>query len=185
MDYKRGIDRSESESICLEELVSADSYARVVDAFVDSLCLEDFGFEIDLKSQGSPPYDPADLLKLYLYGHRQGIRSSRKLSHACQTNIELWWLLNRLQPCFKTISEFRRKNQSAFKEVFRHFVKLLQGWDLAEGKTVAIDSVKQRAQNSRKNNYNQAKIDRHLAYIDKKTSSIVEHPFGTIKRLGA
>jgi transposase len=99
MDYISGNDRNQMQFFALEELVASDSWARVVDLFVDLLPLQDLGFKhASLQNEGRPPYDPSLLLKLYLYGYKQSIRSSRKLEHACRVNIELWWLLKGLKP---------------------------------------------------------------------------------------
>ncbi len=175
MDYQKKQDRQQSEIFCLEQQISSDSFARIVDAFVDSIELKRFNFKHSrLKQEGRPPYDPADLLKLYLYGYRHGIRSSRKLAQACINNIEVWWLIGRLQPSYKTIAEFRRQNKPCFRQVFRCLTLFLQGWELVEAQTIAIDSVKIRAQNSRKNNYNPTKIQRHLDYIDQQIDRVLD-----------
>ena len=103
-----------------------------------------------------------------MYGYKYSIRSSRKLEHSCKINVELWWLLKGLKPSFRSIAYFRRDNADAIRSAFRYFVIMLQDLELIEGKTIAIDSFKVRAQNSRRNNFNQKKIDRHIDYIDTK-----------------
>lgn len=163
------IDRDQMSMIALEEMVGEDSYARLVDLFVEALPLESLGFaHVKHESQGRPPYHPKVLLKLYMYGYRHGFRSSQKLHQACLVNVEVWWLLKGLKPSPRTILYFRKNNARAFKKAFQHFVVLLKEWKLIEGETLAIDSFKIRAQNSLKNNFNQKKIDRHLDYIDGK-----------------
>src|SRR3974377_132659 len=93
----------------LDELIKADAQVRVVDAFVDSLDLRQLGFTRAVPLlEGRPPYNPADLLKLYVYGYLHQTRSSRRLERECRCNIEVLWLLNRLSPDFKTIADFRR-----------------------------------------------------------------------------
>lgn len=169
------IDRHQISMMALEELVSKDSYARLVDLFVDSLPLEDLGFQhATYEKEGRPPYHPAALLKLYMYGYRHGIRSSTKLHQACLVNVEVWWLLKGLKPSPRTICYFRHNNAKAFKKAFQHFVLLLKEWKLIEGETIAIDSFKIRAQNSLKNNFNQKKIDRHIEYIENKVKEYQE-----------
>ena len=121
-----------------------------------------------LKEEGRPPFHPSVLLKLYMYGYKHGIRTSRKLEHACKVNVELWWLLEGQIPSDRTIAAFRKENKKAFKNAFRYFVLMLKEWDLIGGETIAIDSFKIRAQNSLKNNFNRKKIDRHIEYIDNK-----------------
>lgn len=151
----------------LESAISQDSFVRVVDAFVDAIDLESFGFShVECKEEGRPPYHPSVLMKLYLYGYRHGINSSRKLEREAQTNIEAMWLINGLRPHYKTIANFRKEHPKAFREVFRRFVCLLKEWGLVEGETVAIDSFKIRASNSLKKNFNEKKLNRHLAYIE-------------------
>lgn len=167
MQHISGRDRNQIQFLALEEMVAQDSWARVIEAFVDLLPLNDLGFKhAALKKEGRPPYDPSQLLKLYLYGYRHCIRSSRKMEHACKVNIELWWLLKGLTPSFRSIAYFRKDNAEALKAAFRFFVIMLQDLGLIEGETIAIDSFKVRAQNNIRKNYNQAKIDRHIDYID-------------------
>ena len=108
----------------IEELVEGTNPARVIYAYVESLPMEELGFERAVPAQtGRPAYDPRDLLKLYIYGYLNRIRSSRKLMTECRRNVELFYLLNMLKPDFRTISDFRKKNRKALKEVFKDFVK--------------------------------------------------------------
>lgn len=151
-----------------ESCVGLDSWARTVDMFVDILPMEELGFSDVLNSEGRPPYHSSDMLKLYLYGYKNKLRSSRQMEHACKVNLEVIWLLKGLRPSARKIAYFRKDNTTAFKLAFRHFVGLLKEWELIEGATIAIDSFKIRAQNAQKNNFNQKKIDRHIAYIDDK-----------------
>ncbi|MDP3352176.1 MAG: IS1182 family transposase, partial [Flavobacteriaceae bacterium] len=115
---------------------------------------------------GRPAYHPSVLLKLYIYGYMNRIRSSRTLEKECGRNIELMWLMKSLVPDHNTISNFRRDNPKAISKVFRSTVQLAKHFDLIGGKLIAGDSTKLRAQNSKKNNFNEAKIERHIAYID-------------------
>lgn len=151
----------------LESAIAANSFVRVVDAFVEAIDLKSFGFaHVECLEEGRPPYHPAVLLKLYLYGYRYGIRTTRKLEREAQTNIEAMWLLSGLRPRYKTIADFRKNHSKAFREVFRRFVCLLKEWGLIDGQTIAIDSFKIRGSNSLKNNFNDKKLKRHLEYID-------------------
>ncbi len=169
MEHITGSDRKQLKMICLDQMVGRESMVSIIDAFVDILDLEQFGFlYYRLNREGRPPFHPATMMKLYLYGYQNGIRTCRKLEKACKTNIEVMWLIREQQPHYKTIAKFRKDNAKAFKEVFRYFVALLKDWDLVEGKTIAIDSFKIRAQNSLKNNFNEKKVKRHLDYIDKR-----------------
>ncbi|HEY5584471.1 MAG TPA: transposase, partial [Ruminiclostridium sp.] len=115
---------------------------------------------------GRPSYDPRDLLKLYVYGYFNKIRSSRKLMAECTRNIELFFLLGRLTPDFRTISDFRKDNSKAIKNVFRAFVKLCLKLDLYKKELLAIDGSKFRAVNSKSHSYNQDTLKKKLERID-------------------
>ncbi|MBB3188155.1 IS1182 family transposase [Microbacter margulisiae] len=167
MQHIQGEERNQLQMFCLEQMVEADSFVRVIDYFVDTIDLESFGFRnVKLKEEGRPPYHPAVLMKLYFYGYRYGIRSSRKMEREARLNLEVRWLLCEQTPSARTICMFRKEYAESFKAIFRKFVFLLKELGLMEGKTIAIDSFKVRAQNSLKHNYNQKKIDRQLEYID-------------------
>jgi len=168
MDFVRGFDRNQLHMMSYEEYVAPDSWARIVDLFVDILPLDELGFCDVIAQEGRPPYAAADLLKLFLYGYKSSIRSSRKLEHACKDSLEVRWLMKGLTPSARKIAYFRKNNATAFKKAFRHFVLILKQMNLIDGTTIAIDSFKIRAQNSLKNNYSQKKIDRHIDYIDNK-----------------
>lgn len=95
--------------VVLEDLIPVDHMCRLIDAFVARLALSELGFaRAQAAETRCPGYDPRDLLKLYLYGYLNQIRSSRRLETECRRNIELMWLLGRLYPGHKSISEFRR-----------------------------------------------------------------------------
>jgi len=155
---------------CLDETVAQDNEIRLIDLFVDSLQLSDFGFAMDFIENGRPAYHPADLLKLFIYGYLNRMRSSRVLEKECTRNIELMWLLKGLVPDHNTIANFRKDNPKAIRKVFQATVALAKHFDLIGGKLLAGDSTKLRAQNSKKNNFNPKKIERHLLYIDNKLS---------------
>ena len=107
----------------MEELVPEDHLVRVIEAYVARLDLQALGFsKVKPLKTGRPGYVPADLLKLYLYGYFQRIRSSRRLEAECQRNVEVMWLLGRLAPDFKTIADFRKDNSAEFQATCRAFV---------------------------------------------------------------
>jgi transposase len=170
MKYIIGNDRKQLSifPVSLDEAISIDNEVRIIDLFVDSLNINEFGFKLDYVENGRPAYHPADLLKLYIYGYINSIRSSRKLEAECKRNIEVMWLLKQLVPDHNTISNFRRDNPEAIKKVFKETVTIAKHFGLIGKKLIAGDSTKLRAQNSKKNNYNQKKIDRHLDYIENK-----------------
>ena len=154
--------------VSLDQSIDPDNEVRMIDLFVDSLSIKDYGFRTDFTENGRPAYHPSDLLKLFIYGYMNKVRYSRDLEKECRRNIEVMWLLKCLKPDHNTISNFRRDNPKAIKKVFRKTVQIARQFDLIGGRLIAGDSTKLRAQNSKKNNYNQAKIDRHVAYIDNK-----------------
>ena len=176
MKYIQGQNRSQTYlfPVTLDDAISKDNEVRLIDFFVDSLALESFGFQIDHSENGRPAYHPGDLLKLFIYGYMNKIRSSRRLEKESKRNMEVMWLLGRLQPDHNTISNFRRDNPKAIKKVFRETVKMANYFNLIGGALIAGDSTKFRAQNSKKNNFNQKKISRHLDYIENKLQEYYE-----------
>ena len=115
----------------VDDYVGPDNPVRFMDAFVDGLDLGADGFQrVRPNDKGRPGYDPADLLKRYIYGNLNRIRSSRRLEVETHRNLEAIWLLRQLRPDFKTISDFRRDNRNAFREVFQQFVRLCRELDL-------------------------------------------------------
>jgi transposase len=168
--YIQGQNRAQTYlfPVTLDDAVDAQNEVRLIDLFVDGLNLGEFGFKVDFVENGRPAYHPTDLLKLYIYGYLNRVRSSRFLEKECHRNIEAIWLLKNLRPDHNTISNFRRDNPKAIKMVFRETVKIAKYFDLIGGTLIAGDSTKLRAQNSKKNNFNQKKIDRHLEYIENK-----------------
>ena len=154
--------------VSLEQSIDPDNEVRLIDLFVESLSIKDYGFRTDFVENGRPAYHPSDLLKLFIYGYMNKVRFSRDLEKECRRNIEVMWLLKCLRPDHNTISNFRQDNEKAIRKVFRATVQIAKHFDLIGGKLIAGDSTKLRAQNSKKNNFNQAKIDRHIAYIDNK-----------------
>ena len=170
MKYIQGQNRNQTYlfPISLDESISQNNEVRLIDVFVDSLDLAGLGFKHEFGENGRPAYHPGDLLKLYIYGYMNKTRSSRDLEKECQRNMEVMWLLRMLKPDHNTISNFRKDNPKAIKKVFRKTVQVARDFNLIGGTLIAGDSTKLRAQNSKKNNFNQKKIDRHLAYIENK-----------------
>ena len=151
----------------LDDLIAPDNIVRVVDAFVDAIDLEQLGFvHARAHKRGAPPYHPALLLKIYIYGYLNRARSSRRLETECGRNIELLWLTGCQKPSYHTISDFRsiKPHRKALKAVFRLFNQVLDGAELFGKELVAIDGTKIRAQNSKKNNISEEKIQKRLDY---------------------
>ena len=169
-----GKDRNQTEFFCLEQSISPENIVRIIDLFVESLLLKDLGFKTEFIENGRPAYHPADLLKLFLYGYLNRTRSSRELEKECTRNTEVMWLLKGLVPDHNTIANFRKNNPKAIAKVFQATVSIAHHFNLIGGKLVAGDSTKLRAQNSKKNNFNTAKIQRHIAYIEAKLEQYQE-----------
>jgi transposase len=155
----------------LEELISPDNVVRRIDLFVESLDLAPLGFKMDFSENGRPAYHPKVLLKLFIYGYLNNTRSSRVLEKECRRNIEVMWLMEGLKPDHNTISNFRRDNPKGIGRVFQETVKLAAHFDLIGADLIAGDSTKLRAQNSKKNNFNEKKISRHLERINNKLAT--------------
>lgn len=175
MQYIQGNSRHQTYFSTLENQVSADNPVRLIDGFVDKLHLQKLGFTKTVhKSEGRPPYAPAVLLKLYLYGYLNKIRSSRKLEKECSRNIELQWLLENLAPNYHTIADFRKVHAAPLQAMFKLYVQFLGDAGLLGKTTLGIDGSKFKAVNSKKNNYNQKKIDKHRQFIEDKTAKYLQ-----------
>ena len=175
MNYITGSSRHQTYFATLDDQVAIDNSVRLMDAFVDKLDLARLGFTNTIhKSEGRPPYEAAVLLKLYLYGYLNKIRSSRKLERECIRNIELQWLLKQLQPNYHTIADFRKLHSKALQNMFRLYVHFLSDAGLLGKSTIAVDGSKFKAVNSKKNNFNQNKIDKHRKFIEEKTSRYLQ-----------
>jgi transposase len=153
--------------VTLEELIPEDHVCRVLDAFVDRLNMQELGFQrAEAAETGRPGYDPRDLLKLYLYGYLQQIRSSRRLESECQRNVELMWLLRRLRPDHKSIAEFRRVHRQAVTEAGVELVKFARSVGLIRGEWIAIDGSKFRAASSVRSVHERAALERYLESLE-------------------
>lgn len=175
MQHITGISRHQLHFSSLEDFISADNQVRFIDAFVMYLDFTKLGFTAKtIKSQGRPSYDSKVFLKIYLYGYLNGIRSSRILEKESFRNIEMKWLLEDIRPNYHSISDFRKDNPVALKKLFKLYVSFLKDADLIGGETIAIDGTKTRAHNSKKANFNQKKIDKHLEYIEVKAQEYLD-----------
>ena len=147
MKYIQGQNRSQTYlfPVSLDEAIDPENEVRIIDLFVNSLKLENYGFKVAFVENGRPAYHPADLLKLYIYGYMNKVRTSRDLEKECKRNIEVMWLINNLRPDHNTISNFRRDNPKAIKKVFRETVRVAKHFDLIGGTLIAGDGSKFRA----------------------------------------
>ncbi len=163
MDYVRGFDRDQMMMTTWDSMVDPDSTARLIDAFVDSLNLSDFGVK-EMSREGRPPYDPKGLFKLYIYGSDNGIKSSRKLAKSCKVNVEVRWMLGGVEPDFRTISDFRKDNIDSLKKIFHEFNKRLSG--AVEWGFTSIDGSKFNACNSKDKNFTKNKLDDRIKWLN-------------------
>ena len=150
----------------LEDYVSEENSARVIDVFIDELDLTALGFKTQPEVIGRPAYHPATLLKIYVYGYLNRVQSSRRLEREAQRNVELMWLTGRLAPDFKTIADFRRNSGQAIQKVCREFVLICRKLELFTDAFVAIDGSKFKAVNNRDRNFTEAKMKRRLQEVD-------------------
>ena len=162
VEYIKGTDRKQLFLFneCLDEIIDKNHIVRFIDAYVDTLEMEQLGFIMPKLTTGTPPYSPQLKLKIYIYGYFEKIRSSRRLEIECIRNKELIWLTNALTPDFKTIADFRKDNHKAFKNIFKEFLKLCHRLELISFKVVAIDGTKMRGQNSLNEVYKRENIEK-------------------------
>lgn len=169
MAYIRGEAREQVTMfpVTLDELIPADHMCRVIEAWVNRLNMVKLGFvRAEAAETGRPGYDPRDLLKLYLYGYLQQVRSSRRLEAECRRNVEVMWLLGRLQPDHKSIAEFRRMHSQPVTEAGAELVSLARGVGLIKGETVAVDGSKFRTVSSAKRVGEREAMKRYLEQLD-------------------
>ena len=177
MNHRAGLDRSQTLLFPerLEDYIAAENPVRFLDAFVASLDLHTLGFaKARCADTGRPPYDPAVLLKLYLYGYLHRLRSSRMLEAECQRNVEVLWLLGKLAPDFKTIADFRKDNLKPLKAVARQFTLLCRKLELFGGELLAIDGSKFAAVNARDQNFNAARLQELIDRADERLSEYLQ-----------
>jgi transposase len=169
MEYISGEDREQTILLpdCLDKYIDPNNAVRVIDAYITSLDLAELGFKNpEPHETGRPMYDPKDMLKLYVYGYMNRIRSSRRLETETKRNLEVIWLLCSLSPDHKTIARFRHDNSAALKKVFGDFVRLCEGLELYGKELEAIDGSKFKAVNSKKRNYSDKKLEERIEKIE-------------------
>jgi transposase len=177
MAYVSGVDRQQKLLLpeSLDEYVEPEHPVRFIEAFVESLDVKECGFGRSVPAAtGRPPYAPADLLKLYLWGYLNRVRSSRALERECGRNLEVLWLMRKLAPDFKTIADFRKDNAKAFKAVFRKFGLLCRELGLWGSELLAIDGTKLKAVNSIERNHKRAELEQWLTRLDARVKEYLE-----------
>ena len=160
---------------CLDDFIGEDNPVRVVDAFVAELNLGELGFERTVPAAtGRPAYDPAVLLKVYIYGYINRVQSSRRLERECQRNVELMWLTGRLAPDFKTIADFRRDNGRGIRQACSQFVAICRKLKLLVDGVVAVDGSKFKAVNNRDRNFTPHKLEQRMKQIQESIDRYLE-----------
>lgn len=176
MSFIQGTDRNQVTLFpdTLDDYVGENNEARAIDAFVDSLDMASMGFKAEAAKEGRPGYDPRDMLKLYMYGYLNHIRSSRRLQKEAARNVEVIWLLKKVVPNFRCIADFRKDNAKAIKEVFKAFVRLCSKADLLSRESVVIDGSKFRAVNADNKSYVSSNVTKVLLDVEEKINQYME-----------
>src|SRR5437899_3056722 len=168
--FKTGDSRDQASLLPprIEDYVGPDNPVRAIDGFVCALDLAKLGFRHADRGVevGQPPYDPADLLKLYLYGYINQIRSSRRLEREASRNLELIWLLKNLRPGYRTIANFRKENWAALRAANRSFVLLVRELGLVGGSVVAIDGSFFHGDASKASIFTRKRLAEQIANLD-------------------
>lgn len=168
--FKSGESREQASLLParIEDYVGPNNPVRAVESFVEALDLAELGFRHAKRGVGvgQPPYDPSDLLKLYLYGYINQVRSSRRLEQEACRNLELIWLLKRLQPGYRTIASFRKENWGALKAANRSFVLLMRELELIGGTLVAVDGALFHGNASKDSIFTRGKLAKQIARLD-------------------
>lgn len=170
MGFIEGQDRTQASLLppSIDDYIAADALVRVVDMFVDSLDLCEIGFERAVSAAtGRPGFHPGDMLRLYIWGYLNQIRSSRMLERACQRDLEALWLMRRLAPDYRTIAAFRHDNPEAIVRTSATFVRFCRERGLIGGRTVALDGTKMRAVASPKNIAGAERLARDVAHTER------------------
>ena len=163
MPYISGFNRQQLMCCSWDTLVEDESIARIIDRFVNYLDLKKYGIK-EPASEGRPAYNPKSLYKLYIYGSRKGIRSSRKLAESCKVNLEVKWLVDGVEPDFRTISDFRKNNIDSMRDIFYDFNRCIAGE--VEWGFVSVDGSKFQANNSKNNNFTKNKLDDRIKWLN-------------------
>lgn len=169
MDFIRPANREQATLFpeVLDDYIDPDHPVRFIDAYVDALDLKQLGFtHTQLATTGRPPYRAQELLKLYVYGYLHGLRSSRGLQREARRNVELMWLLGKLQPDFKTIANFRKDNTKALQAACAEFIALCKRMEVFGGQLIAIDGSKFDAVNHSSRSYSREGLEQALTAIN-------------------
>lgn len=163
MPYVSGFDRDQLMCCSWDAFVDKESIARIIDAFVNHLDIGKYSVK-PVAAEGRPSYDPKSLYKIYIYGSRKGIRSSRKLAESCKVNLEVKWMIGGVEPDFRTIADFRKNNIDSLKEIFYEFNRRISG--AVEWGFSSVDGTKIQADNAKDNNFTKNKLDDRIKWLN-------------------
>lgn len=166
MPYVSTFNRNQMMMCSWDSFVDPESIARLIDAFVNSLDLTKYEVK-EAAKEGRPAYDPKGMYKLYIYGNRKGIRSSRKLAESCKVNLEVKWMLGGVEPDFRTISDFRKDNIDSLKDIFHEFNRRISG--AVEWGFSSVDGSKFLANSSKDSNFTKNKLDDRIKWLNAHT----------------
>lgn len=167
--FIEGHDRQQASLLpaCVDDYVGEDALVRIVDGFVQSLDLAELGFRRAIAaSTGRPGYHPGDMLRLYIWGYLNQLRSSRHLERACLRDLEAIWLMRRLTPDYRTIAAFRHDNPEAIVRMSAVFIDFCREQGFVRGDVVSLDGTKMRAVASAKNIAGAERLARDVAHTE-------------------
>jgi transposase len=171
MNYLLGTDRSQVRIECPEDYVDSNNEVRVIDKIIDTLNIESLGFKIGNNDfVGRPMFNPRDMLKLFVYGYFNGVRSSRKLAKQAKINKEVIWLINGLEPKYRVIADFRKDNIDSLTKVFESFVQYCIELGLYGKDLIAVDGTKLEASASKRKHYSKNKINKMKQLVQNKVN---------------
>lgn len=174
MNYLLGIDRSQVRIECPEDYVDSNNEVRVIDKIIDTLNIESLGFKIGNNDfVGRPMFNPRDMLKLFVYGYFNGVRSSRKLAKQAKINKEVIWLINGLEPKYRVIADFRKDNIDSLTKVFESFVQYCIELGLYGKELIAVDGTKLEASASKRKHYSKNKINKMKQLVKNKVNEYI------------
>lgn len=174
-NYKAGQHRGQGMLLppCIDDYIAPGNPVRAIDVYVESLDLAELGFHNTAPGSGAgqPPFPPAALLKLYLYGYLNRVHSSRRLEREAMRNLEAIWLAQGLRPGYKTIANFRKDNSQALKAANQDFILLCKDLALFGGEEVAVDGSFFKADASTDGIFTAKKLDDQIAALEKKVDA--------------
>jgi transposase len=177
MGYINGTVRSQQTMFpeALDDYVEGNNTVRGVAAFVEYLNFKELEFvRAEPAQTGRPGYDPRVMLGVFIWGHLNGIRSSRRLERECRRNLELMWLTGKLFPDFKTIANFRKNNGVSLRHVLVEFRMWCDKEGLYGKELAAVDGSKFKAVNSMGRNYTRERLKKLIKREEEKVEQYLK-----------